>query len=257
MTPASETWSLDTARIGRRVLVFDELASTNTTAAELAALPDGDGLVIVAKNQTTGRGQYGRVWQSRPGSSLLMSVVLKPPPDLLRPAILTAFAAVAVAEAVFALAGAQTRIKWPNDLLIRGKKTCGILIEQHGSTAILGIGLNLNQKAEEFAAAGLPDATSLGIVSGGSFEMRTAAEAVIPRLDQEYERLLAGERIAVEADWKWRIGLLERDVTIEFMDGSLIAGRLREMEFDRLELEMEDGTIRAIVPETIRHIVEI
>ena len=64
MIPASETWSLDTSRIGRRVLVFDKLASTNTTAAELAANSDSDGLVVIADFQTTGRGQYGRVWQS-------------------------------------------------------------------------------------------------------------------------------------------------------------------------------------------------
>ncbi|HEV3440667.1 MAG TPA: biotin--[acetyl-CoA-carboxylase] ligase [Gemmata sp.] len=255
MIPASETWSLDTSRIGRRVLVFDKLASTNTTAAEFAASSDTDGLVVIADFQTTGRGQYGRVWQSRPGSSLLMSVVLNPPNELCRPAILTAFAAVAVAEAIFTFTGIQSRIKWPNDLLIRGKKVCGILIEQHGSTAILGLGLNLNQTAEEFAGAGLPDATSLGMASGGLFEMRAVAGIVIHRLDREYDRLLAGDRIAVEADWKWRIGLLGRQVTLELMDGSTVAGRLREMEFDRLELEMGDGTIQAIVPETVRHIV--
>jgi BirA family biotin operon repressor/biotin-[acetyl-CoA-carboxylase] ligase len=184
-----------------------------------------------------------------------MSVVLNPPNELCRPAILTAFAAVAVAEAIFTFTGIQSRIKWPNDLLIRGKKVCGILIEQHGSTAILGLGLNLNQTAEEFAGAGLPDATSLGMASGGLFEMRAVAGIVIHRLDREYDRLLAGDRIAVEADWKWRIGLLGRQVTLELMDGSTVAGRLREMEFDRLELEMGDGTIQAIVPETVRHIV--
>jgi len=257
MTPATETWTLDTSRIGRRVLVYGQLASTNTTATEFAALPDSDGLVIIANFQTTGRGQYGRVWQSRPGSSLLMSVVLNPPNELRRPAILTAFAAVAVSEVVLALTGIQARIKWPNDLFIRGKKVCGILIEQHGSTAILGIGLNLNQTKEEFEAAGLPDATSLGMASGGVFEMRTTAGIVIPRLDREYERLLSGERITVEAEWKWRIGLLGRQVTVEFMDGSTIVGQLLEMEFDGLELEMEDGTIQLIVPETVRHISEI
>src|SRR5439155_21260352 len=121
----------------------DRVDSTNTRGAALAAAdPDADGLVLVADDQLAGRGQYGRVWQSRPGSSLLMSVVLRPPPELRRPVVLTAWAAVAVADAIRALTGAQSRIKWPNDLLIRGKQVCGILIEQTGTgrgvTAVAG-----------------------------------------------------------------------------------------------------------------------
>ncbi|MBN9122123.1 MAG: biotin--[acetyl-CoA-carboxylase] ligase, partial [Planctomycetes bacterium] len=187
MTPMftpRETWHFDTERIGRRVLVYDHVDSTNTRGAELArAEPDTDGLVLIADQQTAGRGQYGRVWQSRPGSSLLMSVVLRPPAELRRPVVLTAWAAVSVAEAVLALTGVQARIKWPNDLLVRGKKVCGILIEQSGTgnalTTVAGIGLNLNQTTDEFAAADLPDATSLGILSGGAIDARTAAGVVV------------------------------------------------------------------------------
>jgi BirA family transcriptional regulator, biotin operon repressor / biotin---[acetyl-CoA-carboxylase] ligase len=255
MTQATETWSLDSSRIGKRVLMFEELASTNSTAIELATNSECDGLVVVANHQTTGRGQYGRVWQSRPGSSLLMSVVLNSPGELRRPAILTAFAAVAVAEAIFKLTGIQARIKWPNDLLISGKKVCGILIEQHGSAAILGIGLNLNQTSDEFAAAMLPDATSLAMVSGGRFEVRTVVKIVIHHLDREYGHLLGGERSAIEANWIWRMGLIGREVAVEFMDGSTITGRLLEMNFDRLELHRGDGAVQAIAPETVRHVV--
>jgi BirA family transcriptional regulator, biotin operon repressor / biotin---[acetyl-CoA-carboxylase] ligase len=252
MTAPRETWHLDTAHIGRHVFFFDHLESSNTTAAELAA-HDAEPLVVIADYQTSGRGQYGRVWQARPGSSLLMSVALRPPPELCRPVILTAFTAVSVAEAIFALTGVQARVKWPNDLLIRGKKVCGILIESAAAT-VIGIGLNLTQTEEDFAGAELPDATSLGIVSGGSFDVATAANAVIRKLDSEYARLLAGERIAVEADWKWRIGLLGRQVNVELTDGTTMTGRLREMSFDGLELETGDRGCRTIVPETVRHI---
>jgi BirA family biotin operon repressor/biotin-[acetyl-CoA-carboxylase] ligase len=254
-----ETWSFDTERIGRRVLVYDEIDSTNTRGAELArADPDADGLVLIADQQTAGRGQYGRVWQSRPGSSLLMSVVLRPPVELRRPVVLTAWVAVSVAEAILALTGAQARLKWPNDLLVRGKKSCGILIEQSGTgtavTTIAGIGLNLNQTAEEFAQANLPDATSLGILSGRPIDARTAAEVVVRKLDSEYARLLAGERVAVEADWKWRIGLLGRHVVIEHLGGGVSAGRLRDMAFDGLEIEGADGFVRVVAPESVAHI---
>lgn len=250
-----ETWRLETERIGKCVLVYDSLESTNTTAAQLATSSDAaDGFALLALFQSAGRGQYGRVWQSRPGDSLLLSVVLRPPRDLCRPVILTALAAVAVAEAVYGLTFAQARVKWPNDLLVHGKKVCGLLIEQHAGAVILGIGLNLLQTAEEFEAAGLPAATSLALIGGREIPVRLAAEAVLGRLDREYSRLLERERVAVEADWKWRIGLLGRQVEVELMDGSQVEGRLHEMGFDGLELEVADGLFRLIIPETVAHL---
>jgi BirA family biotin operon repressor/biotin-[acetyl-CoA-carboxylase] ligase len=242
---------LDTARVGRRVLVFDAVDSTNSVAAALAD-PADDGLVVISEHQTAGRGRYGRVWQARPGSSLLMSVVLHPPAELRRPAVLTAWAAVAAGEAVFALTGVQAKVKWPNDLLIRGKKVCGILIEQ-ARAVVVGIGLNLNQTADDFAAAGLPDATSLGVVAGRPIDPKAAADVLIRKLDAEYDRLLGGERTAVEADWKWRTGLLGKPVVVELTDGGTVRGRMREMGFDGLVVEV-GGMIRVIVPETVAHV---
>ncbi len=257
LTPR-ETWQFNTERIGRCVRVYDRVASTNSLGASIATSEDADGLVLIADEQSAGRGQYGRVWQSRPGTSLLMSVVLRPPPELRRPVVLTAWAAVSVAEAILALTNLQVRLKWPNDLLLRGKKCCGILIEQtstqSGTTAVLGIGLNLNQTAEDFAGAELPDATSLGIASGHLFETHAAAGVVIHKLDQEYSRLLAGERTAVEAEWKWRIGLLGRPVVIEHLGGEVTTGRLRDMAFEGVEVETPDGFVRIVMPESISHI---
>jgi BirA family biotin operon repressor/biotin-[acetyl-CoA-carboxylase] ligase len=264
VTPApAEEWTFPTAHVGRRVLVFDELDSTNTFAAALPA-DAPDGLVVVARNQTAGRGRFGRPWRSRPGAALLTSVVLAPPPELRRPVILTAWAAVAVAEAVRELAGVQARIKWPNDLFVRGKKVSGILIEQGVVTGpggqrfrtVAGVGLNLNQTSDEFAALGLPDAASLGTISDRSVELRAATEAVVRSLDAEWARLLGGERVAVEADWKWRVGFLGRDVVVERTDGSRPAGRLRDMTFDGVELERPDGSVEVIPPEAVEHVRE-
>jgi BirA family biotin operon repressor/biotin-[acetyl-CoA-carboxylase] ligase len=255
MTQPIETWNFDTERIGRRVLVFDSLDSTNTAAARIAADDEtADGLALVARFQSSGRGQYGHVWQSQSGCSLLLSVVLRPPTQLRRPVILTALAGVAVAEAIYSLTALQARIKWPNDLFVRGKKICGLLIEQHASTVVIGIGLNLLQQAEEFEADGLPAATSLAICGAKEVSLRTAAEAVLGRLDREYSRLLGGERDGVEADWKWRTGFLGRQVEVELMDGTRVEGRLHEQGFDGLELEVADGLFRVIVPETVSHL---
>lgn len=254
-----DTWCFDTERIGRHVLVYDRVDSTNTLGAALAAADEGaDGLVLVANDQSAGRGQYGRTWVNRPGSSLLMSAVVRPPAGLRRPVVLTAWVAVAVAEAARELSGAQARLKWPNDLLVHGKKVCGILIELSstagGATVVAGLGLNLTQDADEFARAGLTGATSLGLVAGASIDARTAAAAVVRKLDAGYARLLAGEHAAAEADWKRLVGLLDRLVLVELVGGGTATGKLRDMGFDGLEVEGADGMIRVIVPESVAHI---
>lgn len=249
----NRTWQLDTRHVGRRVLVFDSVASTNDVAAELAADPGNAGTVVIADQQTAGRGQYGRVWHSRPGTSLLMSVLLAPPEELRRPVVLTAWAAVGVGEAIRTLTGVQAKLKWPNDLLVRGKKVCGILIEQ-GAGTVAGVGLNLNQSADDFAAAGLPEATSLGLSTGASIDPRAAAVAVIRRLDEEYDRLLAGERVPLESDWKWRLGLLGRQVVAELTDGSVLGGRLRDLSFDGVEIERGEFAVEVVRPEFVRQL---
>src|SRR5262245_2257463 len=114
-----ETWDFPERHVGRRIVRHAALPSTNDHAANLAAGP-----VVLADEQTAGRGQYGRRWLAPPGSSILMSVLLFPPPPLRRPAILTAWAAVAVGETILQLTGRQAKIKWPNDVLLHGKKVC-------------------------------------------------------------------------------------------------------------------------------------
>lgn len=251
MTPPDEIWTHDTRRIGRRVHFYRSIPSTNDVAARAMEV---DGTAFVADHQEKGRGQHGRVWTSRPGDSLLLSVLLKPPPQLVRPVVLTALAAVAVGDAILELTGVQTRIKWPNDLLIRGKKVCGILIEQSFGT-VVGIGLNLNQLADDFTDAGLPDATSLAMVAGHPVDRGIALETVLRKLDDEYDRLLNGESVPLESDWKWRIGLLGRSVMIERANGDFVSGRLMEMAFDGIELVHDDGTAEVLQPEAIRHLM--
>lgn len=247
-----EHWHFPTTAIGRRVLVYPEVDSTNTTAAALLERgADSEGTAIVAGFQRSGRGQYGRTWQAAAERSLLMSVLIHPPPAVRRPVILTALAAVAIADSIDSLTGAQARLKWPNDLLVRGKKVCGILIEQHRHGVILGLGLNLTQTEEELQASTLPDAASLQMISGEPVTPRTAAEVVLGRLDREYRRLTNGEQVAIETDWKWRIGLLGHQVAIQLADGQSMAGRLQEMGFDGLELEVMDGDFRVIPPESV------
>ena len=244
----------------KRILEFDTVVSTNTVALELANDPANHGVVILAREQTAGRGQYGRSWLASPGSSVLMSILLFPPPALRRPPLLTAWAAVSVCELCQQLTGVPARIKWPNDVLIQDRKVCGILIEQRAAGAdsfasVVGIGLNVTQSAVDFATAGLMEAASLAAFSQRSFDARQITDELLRRLDQEYQRLAEGDLASLERRWKTHLGLLGKQVTAECIKET-IQGRLLEMYFGQLELEV-DGKKVCLAPEAVRHVEKI
>ncbi|HVS34365.1 MAG TPA: biotin--[acetyl-CoA-carboxylase] ligase [Gemmataceae bacterium] len=248
-----EEWRLNTTHVGRRVLFFHQVDSTNSVAAQQADDSANDGLAVLAAEQTVGRGQHGRRWQCRPGDGVLLSVLLFPPPQLRRAAVLTAWAAVAVCETVERLTGLQPRVKWPNDVLLRGRKVCGILIEQ-GRGSVVGVGLNVRQSAEHFADAGLPNAASLAQFTDANVDARSAAKALLQRMDEEYGRLLAGDLAPLEARWKRSIGLLGRDVIAERYDGPTYRGRLAELGFDGVRIQQADSAALVLPPERVRRL---
>jgi BirA family biotin operon repressor/biotin-[acetyl-CoA-carboxylase] ligase len=247
----ADIWNLPTRRLGRRTIVFDRLDSTNTFAAPMADDPANDGLVIVAREQTAGRGQHGRSWTAPAGSSVLLSILLFPPPPLRRPALLTAWAAVSVCETITQLAALHASIKWPNDVLIDGRKVCGILIEQ-GRGTVAGIGLNLNQIADHFQVAGLEQAGSLALVTHKHYDGNEAARLLIGRLDEEYDRLCRGDCEWLETRWVERLGLLGGVATAECTDGEW-NGRVAAIGWYCVQLETSTGTVK-LTPETIRHL---
>ena len=243
------TLNFDTRQIGRTVLVFDQLTSTNDV---LVVGQHEPGTVIVADYQSAGRGQHGRVWIAQPKQSLLMSILLEPRAELQRPALLTAWAAVAMARTIKGLANVTARIKWPNDLLVDGKKICGILIEKTSHLAA-GLGLNLNQSALDFERAGLPDATSIAMLRGLTIESETALATAIPHLDDAYIQLDGGDRTALETEWANGFDLLDRTVEATETDGRVTVGRLRELRFDGIELDTGSGYGGVVLqPESVR-----
>ena len=254
------------SHIGRRHIHFASTDSTNDRAAELAHDPAAAGTIVTTDVQSQGRGQHGRTWQSVPGQNVLLSALLFPPSVLRQPAVLTAWAAVVVSETVLQLTDCQPSIKWPNDVLVGGKKISGILIEcgLKGSAAgvevgrvphfVVGIGLNVNQSAEDFARQGLPDATSLAAIVDHSFEVPAVTRRLIDNLDVEYGRLLGGNSAGLEFRWTQRIGLVARPVTVELMDGTEVRGRLIGLGFEGLVLEPSDGAVRRFPPEAVRHV---
>jgi BirA family biotin operon repressor/biotin-[acetyl-CoA-carboxylase] ligase len=236
--------------IGQEVRLYDELPSTNDAAM---AAGDHHGLAIVARHQTAGRGQHGRIWQADSDSSLLASIVVPPLPEFRRPAIITAWMAVGIAEAIQSLTGAAAVMKWPNDLLVNGRKICGILIES-GRGTVAGFGLNLNQSQDDFREANLPEATSLRVLAGRTFDLRGTLETVLDQLDAGFRTVRDGRLDLLEAAWIDRLGLLGRTVRLERNDGSSVTGRLSDQSFHDLILEPADGDPLIFAPEAVRHV---
>lgn len=241
--------------IGRVVRHFQFVDSTNSCAAALGDDPANHGAVVLADEQSAGRGQFGRRWQAPANTSVLMSIVLLPPPELRRPALLTAWAANAVCATVARLTDRPPLIKWPNDIQLNGRKICGILIEQ-GKAIVVGIGMNIAQADEDFERAGLPGAGSLRSITGYAFLPNAVSDMLIHQLDQDYDALVQGDVGTLEACWQERLGLLHKQVLAQDNDGNRYRGRVCELGFDAVVLE-NGGTLSRLVPEAIRSLIEI
>ena len=253
-TNPTTIWKLDNKLIGKSTLHFEELDSTSNHAAIHSGETSNDGLAILADSQTYGRGQHGRVWNANKGQSVLLSVLLFPPTYLKRPAVLTAWAAVAVCITIQDFLGIKASIKWPNDILVDGRKICGILIEQSTGT-IVGIGLNVLQTAGEFAVLGLPFATSMQQFTPHPLNTHEIAKQLLSNLDEIYHQLLDGNLQMLEKEWVSGIGLLGREVMLED-HGKKHEGKLLQQSFAHLELESSLGIKQHFVPENILHLDE-
>jgi BirA family transcriptional regulator, biotin operon repressor / biotin---[acetyl-CoA-carboxylase] ligase len=240
--------------LGRRIVVWNRLTSTNDLAARAGASRSNDGLVILAEEQSAGRGRPGRSWTAPPRSSILMSVVLFPPAHLmprdsaggLGRAWLTALGAIATAEVVSSWTGQSARIKWPNDVRVKGRKIAGILVERalapnqvlasprHTSEpawgAVIGVGLNANLPREDFPPELAPLATSLQIERGGARVDRSElARDLIRRLDHWYDLSRARGPETLNAAWCQRSEHLGRLVKVATSSAHLV-GRLVDLD---------------------------
>ena len=183
------------AVVGRQVLVFEETDSTNDLAARAGADGLAEGLVIFAESQRAGRGTSGRQWVSPPRQNLLFSVLLRPVDvPAARWPELTFCAALAVAETAERMTGQAARIKWPNDVLLAGRKVAGILLETYqrdgAGFVVVGIGLNVLQRATDFDPAIRERAGSLAMIatreSATPLKREEVATAVLTRLGGFY-----------------------------------------------------------------------
>ena len=180
---------------------FASVGSTNDVAASLPL-----GSVVVAGHQSAGRGRRGHTWFSPPGSGLYVSIVLAPATGRIDPPratmLLTLAAGVAIAEGVEAATGLAADLKWPNDLLVSGKKLCGILAEGSGQTVVLGYGINVLESA--FPPELHDRATSLQTELGRVVECDPVLEETLAALSRRYDDLVGGRFDAILDAWRRR-----------------------------------------------------
>lgn len=246
------------------IRVVDRTGSTNDDLRELAAAGAPSGTVLVADAQTAGKGRRGRSWTSLPGAGLYLSVLFRaerPPAELPR---WTLAAAVAVRETCVALAAIPVSIKWPNDLVCRGRKLAGILAEGRftpaGVEIVLGIGINVAHRPEDFPEPLRALATSIEIESGSPAPTRERLAAdLLPRLEAVHRSLAAGEWEPIRVRWERAATPFSgRAVEIESGSGARFRGRVRGIgEHGSLEIDRADGARVAVVAsEAVRWLEE-
>ena len=237
--------------VGRDIHVFEQTTSTNDVIEKLARDGVKEGAVVFAESQTKGRGRLGRKWISPERKGLWFSVLLRPdlrPQETTR---LTVASATALRRAIQTETGLDPEIKWPNDILIRGRKVAGILTELSAELdrvkhVILGIGVDVNLGANEFPAELRKMATSLRIESGETISRPELATAILRELDHDYARVCGDFFADVADEWEAHCTTIGRTVTIQ-IGGRRVRGRAESLGDDgALLLRTEHGHLERI-----------
>lgn len=238
--------------VGRDIRVFEVTSSTMDVAEKLARDGVPEGVVVFAEAQTKGRGRLGRQWLSPSRKGLWFSVLLRPD---LRPQAatqLTVAAATALFRALREVTGVVPEIKWPNDLLIRGKKVAGMLTElnaelDHIRHLVLGIGIDVNLSVEDLPEDLRAVASSLSIETGRTWRRADLAAAILRELDRAYERVNQRQFAVLADEWERHCSTLGRRVTIQVGDRRL-TGRAESLDEDgALLLRTEHGRLERII----------
>jgi BirA family biotin operon repressor/biotin-[acetyl-CoA-carboxylase] ligase len=239
LSPASIAAALTTRRLGRPALYFPRIGSTNDVAHERATAGAAEGLLVLADEQTAGRGRLDRRWWAPQGSSLLMSLLLRPPLPPGRAGQLTMCLGLGAVEGIEAVTGLRPALKWPNDLLLDDRKLGGMLTElrldgDRLTYAVLGLGVNVNVTFPSIAASTLAStstsaamppelaetAISLSMALGREVDRLALLAAILAQCEAWYDRLLGGE--SPHEAWAARLETLGQRVTVTTSTGALV-----------------------------------
>ena len=217
------------------------------------------GVVVVARTQTAGRGRFSRAWTSGDGESLLLSALLRPPAPAA--ALLSPMGALAAADAAGEASGVRCELKWPNDVLVGGRKVCGVLVEVRADTngvvtAVLGVGLNVNLDFGELppppegegwgeARSLRVTATSLAEQAGRRLDVREVESIFLARLRERYRQCVK-DGPSLLAEWASRLSTLGLRVTVREREGAFTGVAERVDDAGRLIVRLDSGALRAV-----------
>jgi BirA family biotin operon repressor/biotin-[acetyl-CoA-carboxylase] ligase len=246
LSPAAITDNLGTRFIGQRVIYHPSLPSTNDVAKQKARQGAKEGTVIVAGEQTAGKGRMKRGWLSPPGS-IALSIILYPQLAYLPSLIMVA--SLGVAHCVEKVAGLKAEIKWPNDVLIKSKKVCGILIESEvkggrADYAIIGIGINVNLKPADFPEI-LPLATSLSHELRKDISRLELVRCLLAEIESLYLTLPSGD--IVYQEWRDKLVTLGKKVRLSSEEATLEGIAESVARDGSLRLRQSDGSLTKVV----------
>lgn len=235
---------LKTRVFGSKIFTFDKIDSTNNCAKALAGCWASEGTVVIAEEQTAGRGRLGKPWLANPNENLTFSLILRPkvPPEAVN--LLPLYVAVSLAEAVEQSTGLRVECKWPNDLLVNRKKIGGILIE--GSVkqniveyAVVGIGINVNQRSFPGELNG--KATSLSVEAGREIDRKALFRDILRTLEQHYGKLQSSGLQNVVPLWLSHSSMVNKEISIS-QNGSIISGVVKGLSPDGGLILKTNGT---------------
>lgn len=250
MFPAEIQIGLKTKHFGRKINYFSKVDSTNNKAKELVFAGASEGLLVVAEEQVGGRGRLGRSWFS-PSGGIWFSLVLRPqiaPGEILK---ITLMAGIAGVEAIKETIGLEPRIKWPNDLLIKGKKLAGILTEMETEadrihSVILGMGINANIAWRDFPSHLKETATSMQVQLGKNVDRCRILRAILAKLETGCEQLRSGGFSSIRNSWMEHSDTLGSQVKVETVNGAIKGKAVDISSEGALILELDSGETKAV-----------
>ncbi|WP_136525691.1 biotin--[acetyl-CoA-carboxylase] ligase [Geomonas ferrireducens] len=244
---------LATRRVGSRIVCLKETESTNQVAFKMAEEGAVEGTVVIADAQSAGKGRLGRVWLSPAGVNLYCSVVLRPDIAPMAACQLTFLSVVAVARAIESCTSLKPQIKWPNDILINGKKVAGLLNEMNAETekvnfVVLGIGVNLNLRMSSIAESLLRHPATSLVEEGGEEVDRVAfTRRLLTELDELYDVFLQEGEGPVRAEWLERSAIRGRSVKVSQGEREF-TGEVQGVDsFGALLVKLIDGTVETVL----------
>jgi BirA family biotin operon repressor/biotin-[acetyl-CoA-carboxylase] ligase len=240
---------LQTTRIGHPVRYWETIGSTMDEARRLAQDGAPEGTLVIADEQTAGRGRLQRTWWAPPGTSLLMTLVLRPNVQPRQAQRLTMICSLAVCDAISESCGVEAQVKWPNDVLIDGKKVCGVLTElgllgERLEYALVGMGINVNV---DFGAAPplMAPATSLLMEVGRPVSRLDLLVGVLSGIERRYKALQAGG--TCHEEWAARLSTVGQEVCVTG-DAERWCGLATGVDEDgALLIRLADGTVQRVL----------